>query len=700
MKQQDEFLEIVKGYCRRGWSPIRVPHQEKGPIDRDWQNFRIKEENVEGHFKKRPSNVGVLLGEPSNGLVDVDLDSPEAAQLAPRFLPETAAFGRPHKPRSHLLFRCPGLDEIVPYDIGEEHILEIRGSGQTIFPPSLYKGDKKGNHRGEPIGWDDDREPVEIDPNELKRQVGKLAAAAVVLRKWTPGSRDELATALAGVLLRSGWGPEEVDHFVGTVAEQAGDEELRQRFKADRLASKLEEDGGRVPGMKKLREIVGEEAFTKIQEWLGLKYGGTFFSGNTFIPEMLVKHILESEDLFQDGSTIYRYDREKGFWKPIHEDLIGQKMEEALGIQAKRARIADAMYLLKLQVFKDTDGLMQDQGLVNLSNGMLNIRTRELVPHDKKYYSRTQIPIRYDPSAKPKLWVRFLEEIFPDDPVKKITLQDFSGYCLFPKIFIHECLFLIGVGANGKSVFINTLCKVIGPENVSALAPHHLSEKFLLGILKDKLLNASSEVLAETRIDENIFKQVVSGDLIQADEKFKKPFSFRPVAKHIFSMNEIPLFIDKTHALKRRVIVVTFNQVFADEKQDKYLEDKLAEELPGILNWCLDGLERVMKSQKLTVSESMEEDKERFFKYLDPFLWFIEEKCDFGEEHVVGRQHLYHVYQQWCAFSGVRAMTKPKFFERIRETYHSVTEDTYGKNKFKGIGVREGGEDECEVYRA
>src|SRR5215831_3682986 len=100
-----DVREIVRGYCRRGWMPIPVPSGLKGPATRQWQQLRVKESDVNDIFAPN-NNVGVLLGEPSGDLIDVDLDSREAVLLARTFLPKTdAIFGRPSKQASHFLYR-------------------------------------------------------------------------------------------------------------------------------------------------------------------------------------------------------------------------------------------------------------------------------------------------------------------------------------------------------------------------------------------------------------------------------------------------------------------------------------------------------------------------------------------------------------------------------------------------------------------
>jgi hypothetical protein len=96
-------------YIARGLAVVPVVHSEKRCVTRDWQNLRIGADDVQRHFGGGPQNLGIFLGEPSDGVVDVDLDVPEAATLAEHFLPPTITSGRASSPQSHWFFRAPGI---------------------------------------------------------------------------------------------------------------------------------------------------------------------------------------------------------------------------------------------------------------------------------------------------------------------------------------------------------------------------------------------------------------------------------------------------------------------------------------------------------------------------------------------------------------------------------------------------------------
>jgi len=414
-----------------------------------------------------------------------------------------------------------------------------------------------------------------------------------------------------------------------------------------------------------------------------------FFEDNRFVPTAVVDYIVGRYDIFHDGGSFYLYNIDRGVWLAQNDSVVGKIIKDALEHKSKLNYIKDVMKQLEYESFKTPGELQQNHKLINLSNGMLDIQNNKLLPHDKEYYSRVQIPIEFDPNAKCPRYQKFLKEIFKDDPKKIEALQDFSGYCLYPEIFIHAALLFIGSGANGKSVFINTFAKVFGKENVSALDPHQFSNGFLLGTLKNKLLNVSSEVQTKSPIESKILKQVISGDLVQADIKYKEPFTFRPIAKHIFSMNEVPLISDRTYAMKRRLIILKFNQTFYGKKEDKRLESKLADELPGILNCCLEGLTRVLENESITMSDQMIEDKKAFIGAMNPVLHFVDAACVLKDEALVIKNDLYQRHKSWCDESGLKPLTKIKFYEQLLSDFPGIVEARPGggSRHFKGIGL-------------
>ncbi len=203
--QFDKPQQAAQEFLRSGWTPIPVPYREKGPVLKRWQALRMTENDVSRYFNGRPQNVGVLLGDPSGNLIDIDLDCDEAVRLASRFLPRTLIFGRDSRPRSHWLYQAQSLRTekfIAPAEEGKaaQVLVEIRSNGcQTIFPPSTHPS-------GELVKFSVDFSETEIrdaviqtNAADLRQSVARLAAASLLVRHgW---SEDAASAAIEDTTL-------------------------------------------------------------------------------------------------------------------------------------------------------------------------------------------------------------------------------------------------------------------------------------------------------------------------------------------------------------------------------------------------------------------------------------------------------------------------------------------------------------------
>lgn len=203
-EQPHNLLEAARWYLSRGYRPVPLPAGEKAPRLRGWTKLRLDDADLPRHFNGT-GNIGLLLGEPSGWLVDVDLDCPEAVDLAPQFLPPTdATSGRMSSPCSHWWYICPAATTKKHYFPGtKQTIAEIRSTGaQTVVGPSTHpSGDVYG-----PL----DGEPARVEPEALMAAVRALAEAVIQQRggdtstprpRASPGHSDDAVVARAQAYL-------------------------------------------------------------------------------------------------------------------------------------------------------------------------------------------------------------------------------------------------------------------------------------------------------------------------------------------------------------------------------------------------------------------------------------------------------------------------------------------------------------------
>ena len=365
-------------------------------------------------------------------------------------------------------------------------------------------------------------------------------------------------------------------------------------------------------------------------------------------------------------------------------------------MNCKKARMDEAIDVVATQTFQPPEKLEFDPMLLNLRNGMLDVETREMVPHAPKFNSRVQLPVKYLEDATCPRWIEFLAEIFADNLEKGVVLQEFFGYCLYPKILFPAAVFQIGQGGNGKGVVEKILCAMLGKENVSHISMARMEESFGPAELREKLLNSCGET--ETKpLEVTNFKGIAAGDEIQAEVKFKSDIKFTPIAKHLISMNSFPGIKEKTHAFFRRIIVLEYNQTFEGDAADARLLEKLMAELDGIFKWALEGLTPVLQNEAIASPEVVQVAKTRFKERVNPVLGFVAESCVLEE----GKQgairvlpaELYREYVKWMEEAKGRrqALGKQNFYEQIYLNYPDVKklrESNGTRDFFFGIGLR------------
>lgn len=263
---------------RRGYSPVAIYAGHKRPYGAGWANLVWdSEEQVKASFEqwteKGAPGVGLMLGRPSQGLVDVDLDHPKARRLRDHFLPPTPMrTGRPGRMSSHYWYVIEDWEDALPstrqYKMPDKaSAVELRSTGgQTVIPPSIHPSGEKYAWEGEPFGGKEG--PAKVSGRKLAVQVALLALGSVLLDAWpAQGSRHEAYLSLAGGLLRYGdgvheWWEKNLPVVITALAEVSGDEDGADTRVAEVMGTtlaRLRESDGKAIGWPHLAELIGND---------------------------------------------------------------------------------------------------------------------------------------------------------------------------------------------------------------------------------------------------------------------------------------------------------------------------------------------------------------------------------------------------------------------------------------------------------
>ncbi|TAG18603.1 MAG: hypothetical protein EAZ40_11250, partial [Rhodobacterales bacterium] len=308
------LLDAARGYLARGLVPIRLSPKSKVPPGKHDANT-VTAENAAELLTYANLNLGLRLGAEGGGLVDFDLDWPEARRLGGLLLDRFARFGRAGAPGSHFILRCSTPIKSRKYDIPElkgvsglpeEHavcVLEVRAGGYTMAPPSVHPN-------GEAVVWENDPGLVEDNAEGIYQKAGYLAFLSVAARFYpAKGSRDDFCMALSGALLSAGLSEEQANRCVVRVAQAAGDEEAGKRGKAGQTAAKIGA-GQAVTGIPRVVEMLGlpEAVAGRFRRWLGIADGRADNRPEVVYSENRLPETLDAAEaaLLASGVPIYQ----------------------------------------------------------------------------------------------------------------------------------------------------------------------------------------------------------------------------------------------------------------------------------------------------------------------------------------------------------------------------------------------------------
>jgi P4 family phage/plasmid primase-like protien len=282
-------------------------------------------------------------------------------------------------------------------------------------------------------------------------------------------------------------------------------------------------------------------------------------------------------------------------------------------------------------------------GYINFQNGVLNVKTKELLPHAATRGFRYVLPYAYDPTAKAPRFEQFLDEVVDGDQELRAVLEEFGGYCLSgDNYWLHHCLLLIGTGRNGKSKYIEALQLAAGEDNFSTTKLEKFGSQNDLQLMEGKLFNVSEEIShREMKLTESL-KDLSSGNTITVKLMYNQPYKIKNKAKLVLTANTLPESTDSSFAFFDRMLIVPFNQNYeTNGKKDPFLAEKFKAELPGIFNVLFRGYERLVKNKRFSKSMQIERSKLDYKQSNNPIYPWWESRMSDGriiEKPLNGRQ--------------------------------------------------------------
>lgn len=383
-----------------------------------------------------------------------------------------------------------------------------------------------------------------------------------------------------------------------------------------------------------------------------------------------------------------------GVWKPGEETVHG-RVVRVLGDRYRPAHnnaIRDVLRALSPGI--DCSPVPQ---FINFTNGLLDWRNPSgpvLIPHSPDVPSTVQLTIPWDPNAQCPLFHDFLAEVVEADDLPRVW--EVVGYMLLSGNPLQRAFLLAGGGGNGKGTFMRTVLAILGKENVSHVPLADFSQnRFAVAQLYGRMANVCGDIDSTYMEHTGRFKEAVGEDELQAEHKFGQPFRFTCWASMLFSANEIPGSADSSRGWLRRWEVVPFPKVITEP--DLTLEPRLMEtrSLQGIAAGAVAALRVLMDRGDFRTTDAGRAAKEEFARKSNPLHQWADDRCrvtgetaDFEKGGV-----LYEDFKLWAEAAGLKGMSRPKFYEKLRQLAHLGITPTKrnGIDGYKGILIGKGG---------
>jgi len=386
--------------------------------------------------------------------------------------------------------------------------------------------------------------------------------------------------------------------------------------------------------------------------------------------EIIVNFILTKHHIYTIRSDekpetwIYK----DGIYTPNGNSYISEICREILREITTTTIINKVILKIQLDTYVDQKEFFNTNIIdeIIVENGILNLKTRELTPYNPEKIFFSKIPIKYNTEKKCTHIIQFLKDVLKAEEDLPI-MQELMGYLLWKEYNIEKAFMLIGTGRNGKGKTLDLMKRFVGPENCASISLQNIeNEPFSKSELHKKLANLCGDIDDRALKYTGGFKELTGRDIISASRKFKEKIYYENYAKMIFAANQLPRTRDLSDGFFMRWIPLDFPYTFVTQEEYTETSDILQkqwmkirdpdiikkittpDEMSGLLNWALDGLDRLQKQKDFSDSRTSTEIKDMWLRKSDSFTAFAMDMLEEKYANEIDKSEIRHVYNAYC----------------------------------------------------
>lgn len=334
--------------------------------------------------------------------------------------------------------------------------------------------------------------------------------------------------------------------------------------------------------------------------------------------------------------------------------------------------------------------------MVSMKNGLLDLDTLTITVHTPGFFNTWALDFNYDPTATCPTWEGFLAEIFAHDPNGVLLLQEMAGYYVSGRTDLHKALMIIGPPRGGKGVISRTLKQLAGLDNTVSPSLHSLGSEFGMADLIGKPLAIVEDARSDDRRSNLAVERllnVIGEDAVSINRKNRDYWNGTLPTRFLLVSNETPRFLDSSGAITNRFMSVRLLKSYADNP-DTTLGYRINQELSGIFNWALAGLDRLDKQGSFTRPETMDEMVDLMGDLASPVKKFLDEQYEVTGDPMchIRVSDVHTKFKVWCEDQELKPMNRDTFVQRVvaadpRVSYKNTTVPGHRKTRwFFGLG--------------
>ena len=334
--------------------------------------------------------------------------------------------------------------------------------------------------------------------------------------------------------------------------------------------------------------------------------------------------------------------------------------------------------------------------IVACGNGLLDLDGRTLIDHTPAFFNNVAVPFAYDADALyPERWFGFLGQLWEGDPESVAALAEWFGYVLSGRTNLQKILLIVGPTRGGKGAMARVLAALVGTENVAGPTLSSLSGDFGLAPLLGKPLAVVSDARLNGRDSSVVVERLLSisgEDRLTVNRKYRDQWTGTLPSRIMLLSNELPQLGDASAAIAGRFVTLLLTRSWLG-REDDALEPEIHAELPGILKWALDGLERLERAGTFTRPTGADDAYRTLVDLASPVKAFIRDQCEIGPAHRISVDDFYAAWKAWADANGHGRKTKQTLGRDLRAALPQVriAQPGAGDNRarfYEGVGLR------------